>query len=52
MSEQEFKSQKRDLKIAENEASRERASDARLATWAIGVTVIIVAVILVFFLKK
>lgn len=42
----------RNLKIAENEASRERKSDVRLTTWAIGITVVIALVVLAIFLKR
>ena len=41
MSDHEHDNKTRDLKIAENEASRELASDIRLTTWAIGVAVIL-----------
>jgi len=43
---------RRNLEIAENEASRERASDTRLSVWAIAVAVVVVLVVLAFFLKK
>lgn len=42
----------RNLKIAENEATRERKSDVRLTTWAIGITIVIALVVLAVFLKR
>ncbi len=51
MSDPEDDNRKRDLKIAENEATRELSSDVRLSTWAIGVAVVLGLVVLAFFLK-
>jgi len=45
-------SRKRDLKIAENEAARERKSDVRLTTWAIGITIVVALIVLAIFLKR
>jgi hypothetical protein len=42
----------RNLKIAENEAARERKSDVRLTTWAIGITIVVALVVLAIFLKR
>lgn len=52
MSEPEQDNRKRNLEIAENEASRELKSDVRLSTWAIGVAVVLGLVVLAFFLKN
>lgn len=43
---------KRDLKIAENEAARERKSSVRLTSWAVGITIVVALVILAVFLKR
>lgn len=45
-------SRKRDLKIAENEAARERKSDVRLTTWAIGIAIVVALIVLAIFLKR
>lgn len=42
----------RNLKIAENEATRERNSDVRLTSWAIGIAVVVALVVLAIFLKR
>lgn len=52
MSNPEQDNRKRNLKIAENEASRELKSDIRLSTWAIGIAVVVGLVVLAFFLKN
>lgn len=52
MSDQEHDNRKRNLKIAENEASRELASDTRLSVWAIAAAVVVILVVLAFFLKR
>ncbi len=52
MSDPEHDNRKRNLKIAENEATRELSSDVRLSTWAIGIAVVIGLVVLAFFLKR
>jgi hypothetical protein len=53
VSDHEHDNKTRDLKIAENEASRELASDVRLTTWAIGVAVILaIGCIVVFVLMR
>jgi hypothetical protein len=40
----------RDLKIAQNEADRELASDMRLSVWAISAAAILGLIVLAFFL--
>ena len=45
-------SRKRDLKTAENEAARERKSDVRLTTWAIGIAIVVALIVLAIFLKR
>jgi len=52
VSDQDHDERKRDQKIAENEASRELASDTRLSVWAIAVVVVVALVVLAFFLKR
>lgn len=52
MNEPEHDNRKRDLKIAENEATREFTSDVRLSTWAIGIVVVIGLIALAMFLKR
>ncbi|MDO8981238.1 MAG: hypothetical protein Q7V17_18610 [Afipia sp.] len=52
MSDPEQDNRKRNLKIAENEATRELKSDVRLTTWAIGVAVVIGLIVLALFLKR
>jgi len=52
VSDPEHDNRKRDLKIAENEATREFFSDVRLTTWAIGIAVVVGLVVLAFFLKR
>ena len=52
MSDPDHDIRKRNLKIAENEASRELRSDTRLATWAIVAVVVIGLIAFAFFLKK
>lgn len=52
MTDQEHNNKARDLKIAENEASRELASDIRLSTWAIGIAVVLGLAVLVFVLMQ
>ncbi len=52
MSDPEHDNRKRNLKIAENEATREFTSSVRLSTLAIGVAVVIGLVVLAFFLKR
>jgi len=42
----------RSLKIAENEAARERGSDVRLTTWAIGIAIVVALIVLAIFLKR
>jgi len=42
---------KRDLRIAENEASRERTSSVRVSTWAVGI-VVVALIVLAIFLKR
>jgi hypothetical protein len=43
---------KRSLEIAENEAVRERKSDVRLTSWAIGLAIVVALVVLAIFLKR
>jgi hypothetical protein len=52
VSDPEHDNRKRDLKIAQNEATRELSSDVRLTTWAVSITVVIGLVVLAFFLKR
>lgn len=52
MSDPEHDNRKRNLKVAENEASRELKSDVRLTTWAVAIVVIVALVALAFFLKR
>jgi hypothetical protein len=52
VTDQEQNNKARDLKIAENEASRELASDVRLSSWAIGIAVVLGLAALVFFLMR
>jgi hypothetical protein len=52
VTDQEHDNKARDLKIAENEASRELASDVRLSTWAIGIAVVLGLAALVFVLMR
>ena len=52
MSNPEHDDRKRNLKIAENEATRELKSDVRLTTWAIAVTVVVALIVLAIFLKR
>lgn len=52
MSDPEQDNRKRNLEIAENEASRELKSDVRLSTWAIGIAVVVGLVVLALFLKN
>lgn len=52
MSNPEDDNRKRNLKIAENEATREFSSDVRLTTWAIGIAVVLGFVALAIFLKR
>lgn len=52
MNEPEHDNRKRDLKIAENEATREFTSDVRLSTWAIGIVVVVGLIALAMFLKR
>lgn len=52
MSDPKDDNRQRNLKIAENEASRELSSDIRLSTWAIGIAVVFGLVVLAFFLKR
>lgn len=52
MSEPEHDNRQRDLKIAENEASRELTSDVRLTSWAIGIAVVVGLIVLAMFLKR
>ncbi|MBN9596888.1 MAG: hypothetical protein J0G36_16250 [Afipia sp.] len=42
----------RNLEIAENEATRERKSDVRLTSWAIGTTIVVALIVLAIFLKR
>jgi len=52
VNEPEHDNRKRDLKIAENEATREFTSDVRLSTWAIGIVVVVGLIALAMFLKR
>ena len=52
MSEPEHDNRQRNLKIAENEATRELSSDVRLSTWAIGIVVVVGLIVLAMFLKR
>lgn len=52
MSDPEQDNRKRNLKIAENEATRELKSDVRLTSWAIGVAIVVALIVLAFFLKR
>jgi hypothetical protein len=51
VSDPEHDNRKRNLKIAENEATREFSSDVRLSTWAIAIAVVVGLVVMAFFLK-
>ena len=42
----------RNLEIAENEATRERKSDVRLTSWAIGTTIVVALIVLAIFRKR
>ncbi|CAN5412224.1 hypothetical protein BH10PSE10_BH10PSE10_15630 [soil metagenome] len=52
MSDPDRDNRKRNQKIAENEAAREVRSNVRLSTWAIGLVIVVVLVVLAIFLKK
>lgn len=52
MNDPEHNNRKRDLKIAENEATREFTSDVRLSSWAIGIVVVVGLIALAVFLKR
>ena len=52
MSDPEHDNRKRNLKSAENEATRELKSDVRLTSWAIAVTVVVALIVLAIFLKR
>lgn len=52
MSDPTGSNRKRDLEIAENEASRERASSVRMSTWAVGIVVVVALIVLAIFLKR
>ncbi len=52
MSDPEHDNRERNLKIAENEATRELKSDVRLTSWAIAVTVVVALIVLAIFLKR
>jgi ABC-type lipoprotein release transport system permease subunit len=50
VTDQEHNSKARDLKIARNEASREKTSSIRVTAWAIGIAVVLGLAVLVFVL--
>jgi hypothetical protein len=52
VSDPEHDNRERNLKIAENEATRELKSDVRLTSWAIAVTVVVALIVLAIFLKR
>ena len=52
MSDPTDRNRKRDLKIAENEASRERTSSVRVSTWAVGIVAVLALIALAIFLKR
>lgn len=52
MSQPQQDNRHRNLEIAENEAARERKSDVRLSTWAVGIAVVVALVVLAIFLKR
>ncbi|MBN9586436.1 MAG: hypothetical protein J0G34_13710 [Afipia sp.] len=52
MSDPTGSTRKRDLKIAENQASRERTSSVRVSTWAVGIVVVVALIALAIFLKR
>ncbi len=52
MSNPRHDNRKRNLKIAENEATRELSSDVRLTTWVIAAAVVVGMIVMAFFLKS
>ena len=52
MSDPTGSNRKRDRRIAENEASRERTSSVRVSSWAVGIVVVVALIVLAIFLKR